>query len=282
MHLFQLDFLVSEEDSDLAQALLATFSKNGFEEVFFPTGDICLRVYSAEREALETLGNQIKATLPDIHMEYTEKDVDDWLESWRKNFLPVLCGTKFVVLPPWLAEKKTAFSDRIPLLIEPKNAFGTGQHETTALCLTCLSDLLDADALPETPRFLDLGTGSGILAVAAACTGMHGIGLDIDEQAIENARDNALLNGVEKKCTFHQGSLEEVHGETFDLIFANILADPLKSMAKPLAEALTPQGVLILSGLLTLQAEAVQEAYARVGRTVKRQVEKGEWAALVL
>ena len=211
----------------------------------------------------------------------SELEETDWLAAWRQFFTPVCCGNHFVVLPPWLADTQD-FPGRTPILIEPKSAFGTGHHATTALCLRVVSDLLEAGRLQQGQHFLDLGTGSGVLGIGCCKFGLTGEGLDIDPLAVDNAVENRALNAIApENFTVAEGSIGAVAGKQFDLVLANILARPLTEMAADIVRACRPGGCLVLSGLLEIQADGVTAAYKAQGLPEPRRIIDGEWAALV-
>ncbi len=279
--IFRLDILADEDSYDRVLGVFTMLVNFGWQESSLATGQTRFRVYCENEGFLRGLAQELDIRLggcPDCEIMTEEKE--DWLSAWREYFTPVCCGKRFVVLPPWLVESQVNFSNRIPILIEPKSAFGTGQHTTTALCLSVLGELLSSDLLQAGQEFLDLGTGSGILGIGCCKAGMHGIGLDIDPLSIENAKENCVLNGV-KNFEIVQGSIGEVLPRTFDLVVANILARPLIEMAPSLAAAKKPSGCLVLSGLLTIQADSVEQAYREQGLPIARRVIKGEWCALV-
>ena len=175
------------------------------------------------------------------------------------------------------AERET--TRRIPIIIEPKTAFGTGYHETTALCLAVISSLYAKGVIRAGMRFLDLGTGSGILGLACTKLGLAGEGLDIDLAAVENALENRCANAIDPAdFAMRLGGVEEASGP-YDFIVANILAAPLREMPPAIA-ALHPP-TLVLSGLLDIQADAVEAAYLEQGYGKARRLIRGEWAALV-
>ncbi len=163
-------------------------------------------------------------------------------------------------------------------------AFGTGHHETTSGCLIELDKLLLAGIVPS--RVLDLGTGAGILAIAAAMTlPANIIATDIDPEAIEVARNNVQINGVQNKIELIIADGVEhpaLQPGRFDLVFANILAAPLIDMASGISSLLAPGGTLILAGLLETQAEAVTSAYIDSGLQLLRLQHRGEWAVLTM
>ena len=216
---------------------------------------------------------------PETHCTLEALEAQDWLSAWRQFFTPVCCGSRFVVLPPWLAESPD-FPGRTPVLIEPKSAFGTGHHATTALCLGVVSDLLDQGRIASGQTFLDLGTGSGVLGIACCKSGLSGLGLDIDPLAVDNALENRELNQV-SGFDAALGGIEAAVGRSFDLVLANILARPLMELAPAVAAARKPDGCLVLSGLLEIQADGVEAAYKAQGLPAARRVIEGEWCALV-
>ena len=177
----------------------------------------------------------------------------DWVRLTQSQFQPVGIAPDFWVVPTWsevpLAAKKV-------IRLDPGLAFGTGTHPTTRMCLTWCSQ----QQFQAHQRVMDYGCGSGILAIAAALYGAkHVQALDIDPSAVDSARQNALDNGVAP--VIEVGLPDAAHG-TFDCVFANILASPLKVLAPLLCGLVRPGGVLVLSGILERQAQELQEAYA--------------------
>lgn len=166
-----------------------------------------------------------------------------------------------MVLPPWLLDT-TPLEGRKPIVIEPKSAFGTGHHNTTVLCLDAITQLTESGRLKPGMRFFDVGTGTGILGIACCFGGMTGLGSDIDPVAVDNALENVGINKVADAFRIVPGSAEAGAGERFDLVVANILAGPLRELAPQIMECMKPGGCLVLSGLLDVQADAVEDAYA--------------------
>lgn len=198
----------------------------------------------------------------------------DWLAEWKKNWRPVEVGAAFVVAPPWSEiEDEEA---RIVIRIEPGMAFGTGTHETTRLCLAAIEKHFRGGS------FLDVGTGTGILAIAAAKLqpGARIEACDTDPVAVEVARENAELNGVADKIAFRVGSLDEGAASSADVVCANLTADVIA----PLLPALlaTTRRSLILSGVLATQSDAVQTRLLELGIADCEVTRDGEWIALVV
>ena len=277
----RLEIVVAESDYDCATGLLALEVPFGWEEQSLPTGETRFRVHCEQKDFLERLQQLLKQTVPAAESALSELEETDWLAAWRQFFTPVCCGNHFVVLPPWLADTQD-FPGRTPILIEPKSAFGTGHHATTALCLRVVSDLLEAGRLQHGQHFLDLGTGSGVLGIGCCKFGLTGEGLDIDPLAVDNAVENRALNAIApENLTVAEGSIGAVAGKQFDLVLANILARPLTEMAADIVRACRPGGCLVLSGLLEIQADGVTAAYKAQGLPEPRRIIDGEWAALV-
>ena len=271
-----------DEEADTLLALLALRVSHGWEEESLPTGEAQYIVHSSVADFCAELAALTAAALPRASVVQTLEEEVDWVEAWKEFFTPVEGGSHFLVLAPWMEEEQA--TGRIPIIIEPKSAFGTGHHATTALCLGAISALRSMGVLHPGMRFLDLGTGSGILGLACAKLGLTGQGLDIDVAAVDNALENRAANGIpDDRFMISRGGIEAAEG-SFDLILANILAEPLKDLAPDIAALKDSQGgrpVLVLSGLLAIQADAVEAAYTALGYAPARRMAEGEWAALI-
>jgi len=186
-------------------------------------------------------------------------------------------GRRFLVCPTWDNSEPGA-GDRV-ILMDPGRAFGTGHHETTRLCLEWLEDWTESNR-PDTMSLLDLGTGSGILAMAGALLGFGRVlAVDNDEEAVEVARENLRVNGLEGRIVLSVGSVGELE-ERFDVVAANLQANPLIEMAHALSERLQPEGMLVLSGILVDQGESVRSAYEEAGLLFVERRSAGEWCLL--
>ena len=196
----------------------------------------------------------------------------DWLEEWKKSWQPVEVG-RFVIAPPW-----TEINDapgRIVIRIEPGMAFGTGTHETTRLCLAAIEKHFNGGS------FLDVGTGTGILAIAAAkmFPDARIDTCDTDPHAIEIARENAKANGVADQIEFRVGSIEETTSSA-DLVCANLTADVILQVLPSLIGVIC--GKLILSGILETQIEQIETALRESGFSEIEITQDGEWVAIVV
>ena len=282
--LIQITVTVDSDTEDLLSAVLAVNAPFGWAEETLPTGEIKAVVHTDNPVHALEVEEAVRSFLPAAGLARYTVEQKDWVLAWREFFTPVEAGSRFLVLAPWMEEERRATA-RLVITIEPKMAFGTGHHNTTALCLAALSDLADKERVGPGMRFLDLGTGSGILGIGCAHLGLTGLGLDIDLLSVENSLENCRVNNIacagdSPVFAVKRGSIEDADG-TFDLILANILADPLISMAPNIAGRLKKGGVLVLSGLLTIQADKVAAAYEAQGLGFPRRMESGEWSALV-
>jgi ribosomal protein L11 methyltransferase len=205
-------------------------------------------------------------------MSVREVESRDWLEEWKQNWQPVEVG-RFVISPPWSNLGDT--HDRIVIHIEPGMAFGTGTHETTRLCLNAIQQHFTGGS------FLDVGTGTGILAIAAAklFPDARIEACDTDELAIAIARENARANNVLHQINFRVGSVDESTASA-DLVCANLTANVIVPLLRTLVSLTC--GKLILSGILEIQIEMVQTALQDCGVSDFEVVQDGEWVALVI
>ena len=204
--------------------------------------------------------------------ELTARVVEDkdWLESWKAEFVPIRIGA-FVVRPTWSEPDR----DSVEIVLDPGMAFGTGLHPTTQQCLEALSTLQ-----LEGRSVLDVGTGSGILAIAAAKRGASPVvAVDTDPLAVDAARENAVGNGV--AIPVGVGSAAEVPGR-FEVVIANIVAPVLQRIAPHLAARLASGGTLLLGGITAPAEAATREAFSHVRLEVLDRNERDDWVALAL
>lgn len=201
----------------------------------------------------------------------------DWEREWMDDFTPLQMGERLWIVPSWHEPPEPG---AVNLHLDPGLAFGTGTHPTTALCLAWLDGLAISEAL-EGQAILDIGTGSGILAIAALkLGGVSATGTDIDPQALTASRDNAERNEVAEDALrlCYPEQLDD--GETFPIVVANILAGPLVEMAPMIAGHVAPGGRLALSGILAAQAEEVLQAYREQGLQMDEPVTREGWVRL--
>jgi len=199
---------------------------------------------------------------------------ESWRDSWKKHFGVQRHGRALVVKPSWTQHRLKG--GEIVIEIDPGMAFGTGQHPTTAMCLRALEDHVRPGA-----AVLDLGCGSGILAIAAAKLGARQVlALDLDPNAVRAARENAAVNGVAGVIEVREGTLEGDLG-SFDGIVANISGLTLERLAPSLARSLAPGGILVLSGFLDEAVAGLSSAFEAAGLIIGPVVEEGVWRAII-
>lgn len=195
----------------------------------------------------------------------------DWEREWMVHFHPMRFGERLWICPGW---RDVPDPDAVNVMLDPGLAFGTGTHPTTALCLSWLEGLdLQGKSV------IDFGCGSGILAIAALKLGAaHATGIDLDPQAIQASRDNAVRNGVSDRLALYLPQ-QQPENLSAEVVVANILAGPLREMAPMISRLPVTGGKLCLSGVLVSQAARVCEAYAR-GFTLDPVLEKAEWCRI--
>ncbi len=249
-------------------AELLELAPSGVEEVDVGPEVVEYAVYGAPGElpALPDLRAAAGGAFVDVS---TQEIADDWAERWRSFHQPLDIAGRLTVRPPWAPPADTP----LDVVIDPGQAFGTGAHATTRLCLELLLDW-------EGPRgsCVDLGCGSGVLAIVAAKLGWEPVlALDYDRAATAAAAENAARNRVD--LDIREFDLRAEQAPPADLVIANVLAPPLIAWAES-QRRLAPR--LILGGLLASEADRVAEAYARRGRRERERRVRGEWAVLAL
>ncbi len=205
---------------------------------------------------------------------------EDWADAWKAHYHPVRLGRRLVIRPAW-AELPDLRPDDVVLVMDPGMAFGTGTHPTTQLCLIALEELLEGWPAVDV---LDLGSGSGILGIAALKLGARRVlALDTDPIAVTATLDNAALNGVADRLTAQHGSLETLHSSArhFDLALVNILARVIVALCdQGLGRVLRPGGVGLFSGIIDEQADEVEAALRRTGLEPVGRRTLGDWVVI--
>jgi ribosomal protein L11 methyltransferase len=227
----------------------------------------------AERDVIEALSAAARLygrpPFPDVSPRRSTIGEQDWLAEWKKHWIPVRVG-RFTIAAPWHEMEE---ADEIVVRIEPNMAFGTGTHETTKLCLAVIDRYFESHH-----SLLDVGTGTGILAIAAAKAASPDsviAAVEIDEEAVAIARQNAALNGVADRIDIRAGSADGADGK-FDLVCANLTADVILSILPEILEK--TRGRLILSGILAEQEEMVLAALPV--NSAAEVTRDGEWIAI--
>jgi ribosomal protein L11 methyltransferase len=266
----EFSFFVPFSKTEVCRFHLASLTIKGWEEKEEKQG-VQFRMWLRGDEE-----NSLKKILEALSAQWVEqKKIKDemWGKNWKRFFKPILVGEKICVLPSW--EKLPRASNRISIKIHPGMAFGTGDHPTTRLCLEALEK-----ETPKGGKWLDFGTGSGILAIGLAKLGASKIlAIDEDELALESAWENAKRNRVEKKIYFLKSN-QPPTSDVFDGIVSNILAEPLADFANDFLRILKPGKPLILSGITSEKAVLVKKAYQKFGNIKISYQSGGDWVCL--
>ena len=227
-------------------------------------------------EAISYLKERLTAEGISYEVAKTAVDDGDWNENWKKYFKAFEVGKKLAVCPSWETYENT--ENRKVIALDPGAAFGTGAHATTYLCLSMLED-----TVTEKTELLDIGTGSGILAVAACLIGApRAVGVDIDALAVETARGNAKRNGVSDKTEFFVGDLADKVSGKYDIICANIVADVVIRLFENVGDYMSENGLLIVSGIINLRAADVEKSAKEHGFEIIKAPAREEWRAYLL
>ena len=229
---------------------------------------------------------QLKTYLAGIDLPYTTIPLReyDWAHSWQKYYRPLAIGKRLYIVPEWERDTAAIPDGATRLLMNPGLTFGTGSHASTQLCL----EGVEAHVQPG-DRVLDLGCGSGILAIAALRLGAsHATGVDIDPKAVDVAYENAALNDIDRdRCRFlagnvlaDQGLVQTLAQERAQLVLANIVADVIIPLAPMVSQLMDPQGTFLCSGIIDTRGDEVAAALEAAGLAVTGRREKNGWIAL--
>lgn len=239
-------------------------------------GKFRIEIYAPTKQDALSVEAIVGAAAPELHLKQKKVKAADWVAMSLEG-LPAVRAGRFVVAGAHALMGEN--NGRTKIWIEASEAFGTGHHGTTWGCLMALEGVLRERRVE---RVLDMGAGSGVLAIAAAKHGADALAIEIDHRAAAIAEINAAQNKVAPRMQVIAGDgARYIAGKQFDLVFANILMRPLIRLAPKLVRALKPGGALILSGLLRQQAPLVREAYANRGLILEKQIPKEAWMTLV-
>lgn len=252
-----------------------------------PVGPVRIFGYIAIDENLEDTRQKLEEALwhlgqiqplPELQFRYIKDE--NWMAAWKEHYRPIPIGKKLLVLPAWL---NNTFPDRVAVRIDPSMAFGTGTHPTTRLCLEAIETYIESGK-----PVIDVGCGSGILSIAAALLGASQIlAVDIDNAAVISTKENATANGVLDQIETGIGSVKEVKNGLFSrrrapLVVANILAPVIiRLFDAGLADLITSDGKIILSGILAEQADNVNESAVTNGLHAVDKLQMDDWVAMI-
>ncbi len=254
---------------------------------FDPETDLQLQTYFPAESDLPRLFSQIEQALDGLRPffsgrnfligEQQEVRQEDWAEDWKQHFPKMRIGRRLIITPSW--EEHIPAADEKVIELDPGMAFGTGSHATTMLCLEAIVDLFDRGEAPQS--LLDVGTGSGILAMAAAALGAKKIlACDIDPLACEVATENCRKNNLDQAIEITTDPLDQLPGD-FDVVVANILAEENLRLADQLVSRLAPRGYLFLSGILKEKEKMVCDGFSRQPLELLRITQQDEWICLL-
>lgn len=250
-------------------ALVSSLPEDTLVKAWFSSAEDMLQAKAALALLPEAAGFDIGTLALDSQAVKEE----DWAECWKQYYKPLRAGKRLVVKPSW--ESYAAQRGDLVIELDPGMAFGTGTHETTALCLELIERHFGGGTL------LDVGSGSGILAIAAGLLGAQRVvAVDIDPLAVRVAQENVRKNNLQDIVQVRQGDLVAGLGETFDFACANILADVIIMLAAPLKKHLKPGAGVVFCGIIKEREADVMAALQPLGYTVVERAWRGEWSAL--
>ncbi|MFC1485496.1 50S ribosomal protein L11 methyltransferase [Candidatus Latescibacterota bacterium] len=253
--------LIEESDTD-GITFTAVFESSTLPD---PPARLCDALKSLERR----LG-----TAPARIADVSDIPPRDWESAWREGLDAAEIGNRLVVRPSWVTYENR--DHRIEVIIDPRMAFGTGHHPTTALCLEAL-ETLDL----EGKKIIDAGIGSGVLAIAAVKLGAHEAhGFDHDEWSVQNARENATANHVSDRITVYQAELSEWTSLPADIVLANLTSGAIVPNIVLLRGLLAPGGTIVVSGILAEEEESFIALVRAAGFLIHRIARRGEWIAV--
>ena len=255
--------------------------KAASEEALSGGGGVAITLYFAEDEEGAAKLKEAEALLDryasEILSRSAEKTEDDseWLYKWQEYFRPARIGERIVVKPGW--EEYEPEEGDLVIEMDPGMAFGSGLHETTSMCIKALEKYTREGA-----KVLDVGSGTGILAMAAVMLGAeNALGIDIDDEAVRVGAENVARNGLEDRVEVRKGDLMAGVDYDADIIVANLMADLVIKLAPAAAAQLKSGGIFITSGILDIKEEAVTEAVSQAGFDIIEVLADGEWRAVV-
>lgn len=251
-------------------------------------GNVTITLYFTDDEEGRALLSRAEALIKKFSKE-TEETVDfeqsvtgddsEWLYKWQEHFKPTKIGERILVKPGW--EDYEPSEGELVIEMDPGMAFGSGLHETTSMCVKALEKFLKEAGTDHPLKVLDVGTGTGILAMAAVLLGAdEALGIDIDEEAVRVSGENIRKNGLEDRIKIMQGDLMAGVDYAADIIVANLMADLVIKMSPSAASRLRTGGIYVTSGILDIKEETVKTAIENAGFDIMEVLKDGEWRAI--
>ncbi len=252
----------------------------------YPEEGVLVKAYFPVNSFAKETAEEVKQSINDLllhnidlgknEVTLTEVHEEDWAEAWKKYYKPVKVTQSLTIAPSWENYQPVSTDEHV-IELDPGMAFGTGTHPSTVLCLQALERIIKGGE-----SVIDVGTGSGILSIAAAKFGAKEVqALDVDETAVESARLNASFNNTEHIIEVNQNNLLEQREEYADIIVANILADIILRMIEKSYHLLRTGGYFITSGIISSKKEVVKAALMEHGFIIKETIEMEDWVAFV-
>lgn len=282
----QIKLTLSQSLSELLGNFMVENGCRGYSIEEDKKDRVILRGYLRERKKATILVEKIYKYVKSLEKLYKNKleigvelkriKEEDWSTWWRKSFKPIEVTDKIVIKPSWINKR---FPQKIVIELEPKMAFGTGEHSTTKMCLKAL----ERHIKPE-DKALDLGTGSGILSIVSAKLGAsYTLALDIDEEAINNAKENIIKNKVQKVVDLRLGTIDDkVPVDYFNLILANLTKTQIIELFDSMNRVLKKEGILILSGIQMEEKGEMEEYFCSKNILLKETLSDKEWVGYVI
>lgn len=284
----------TEDRNDLDDILNSNIPVDYVEESLLAenSGIVTIKAYLADNEqgknmlgnilnGIEKLKKESEFELGSLDVAISKVNDREWADNWKEFFHPIKIGEKFIVKPSW---EECTDDDRTIIEIDPESSFGTGQHETTALCLEMLEEIEN-----DGKSVLDMGCGSGILGIASAKLGAERVlCVDIDKNATDIAEKNAVVNKLKNGRFFvlcgnileDKTAYDRVCSQRYDIIMANIVADTIKEMTPVFKRVLNKNGTLICSGIISIKKDDILKALTNGGFVVSDIKEKNDWVAV--
>lgn len=247
---------------------------------YFPENFLAKKRNEKIKEKLEEFFKDREDTI--YSLEIYSYDEEDYQNSWKNYLYPEKISERFVVKPTW--REYEADEDELIIELDPGRAFGTGSHSTTSLCVKLMEEILKKDEC-KNYSLLDVGTGSGILMIAGSKLGVREVvGVDIDELAVESAKENLELNNIPRdNYEVYKGDLiSTLHDRKFNVVVANILADVLLILMKDISRVVKEDGIIILSGIIEAKLHEIKIEVERLNYEIVEIKSDGEWRALLV
>ncbi|WP_433743234.1 50S ribosomal protein L11 methyltransferase [Falsibacillus pallidus] len=252
----------------------------------YPEEGVIVKAYLPVNSFLGETVDEIKQAITNLalfnidiglnHVTISEVNEEEWATAWKKYYNPVKISEKFTIVPTW-EEYQPVNSDELIIELDPGMAFGTGTHPTTVMCIQALER-----TVKKGDQVIDVGTGSGVLSIAAAMLGAEKVtALDLDEVAVNSARLNIKLNKVHDIASVAQNNLLNGINQQVDVVVANILAEVILLFTEDAAAAVKPGGYFITSGIIGQKKQMVKDALESAGFTIEETMLMEDWVAII-